>query len=427
MARSVVLRSSPHPVLRFGLIGLTGLAVNQVALATFTELMGVHYLVAAVAATQVSSTWNFIGSERWVFGSRQHASTILSRFAGFLALNNATLLARIPLLWLMTDIGGIHYLWANAVTLGLMFVVRFAVADGWIWASGTEPEAPREAVRGPSGSPRHTFSIAGLLRIESDVALRELAHFRTDEPGTPDLVIRVGRVGALPIRRTRFVDSGPSLEYLEQLGAASANFQIVMGDPIEIRVSPLLAGSPHVLYTNVVEALLRFLLVSRGYVLLHSACIMVDGHAVLLSAETDTGKTSTVIQLVRDRGYGFLSDDMTIISPDGVAIHYPKPMTMSYHTMSAISGHRLPARQRAALAIQSRLHSKSGRTVGRRLGDMNIPIMSLNSVVQFLVPPPKYHIDALLDCEVAERAPLATSSSWSAGRPSRSASLRPMR
>jgi len=104
----------------------------------------------------------------------------------------------------MTDLGGIHYLWANAVTLGVMFVVRFAVADGWIWSSGTEPEAPIEDVRGPSGRPRHTFSIAGLLRIESDVALRELAHFRTDEPGTPDLVIRVGRVGRFPIRRTRF-------------------------------------------------------------------------------------------------------------------------------------------------------------------------------------------------------------------------------
>jgi hypothetical protein len=89
-----------------------------------------------------------------------------------------------------------------------------------------------------------------------------------------------------------------------------------------------------------------------------------------------------------------------------VAIHYPKPMTMSYHTMSAIRGQKLPLRQRAALSIQSRLHSKSGRTVGRRLGTMNIPIMSVNSVVQWLVPPPKYHIAALLNCELAERAPI---------------------
>jgi dolichol-phosphate mannosyltransferase len=32
--------------------------------------------------------------------------------------------------------------------------------------------------------------------------------------------------------------------------------------------------------------------------------------------------------------------------------------------------------------------------------------MSINSVVQWLVPPPKYHIDALMPCDLAERAPI---------------------
>ncbi|MGH2358736.1 MAG: GtrA family protein, partial [Candidatus Limnocylindria bacterium] len=405
MAGTVALRAKSRRAVRFGLVGFTGIGVNQVALAAFTELLGVHYTLGAVAATQFSTTWNFVWTERWAFRGRHPAITFGGRYLAFLALNNASLLARIPLLWLFTELGGLHYLWSNAITLGLMFLVRFAVADGWIWSTGEQrldDETPTS-----DGRPRRVaFSIAGLLRIESEVPLRELAYFRTDEPGTPDLVIRVGRVGGLPIRRTRFVNKGPNLEYLEQLGAASANFQIQMGSPIEVRVSPLLASSPHVVYTNVVEALLRFLLVSRGYVLLHSAAITVDGHAVLLSAQTDTGKTSTVIQLVRDRHYGFLSDDMTIIGPDGVAIGYPKPMTMSFHTMSAIRGHRLGVRQRAALAVQSRLHSKSGRTVGRRMGMWNVPIMSVNSIVQRLVPPPKYHIARLLQVNVEERAPI---------------------
>lgn len=409
MARSLALRSRPGRAIRFGIVGISGLGVNQLALAAFTELLGIHYTLGAVGATQVSSTWNFVGTERWAFVGRRPVRGMGMRYLAFLALNNATLLARLPLLWALTEIAGLHYLWSNAISLAILFVVRFAVADGWIWGAGHEPPgvnpepADTDAAREQA---THAYSVAGILRIESDVPLRELAYFRTREPGTPDLVIRTGRVGSLPIRRTRFVDSGPRLEYLEQLGAASANFQIVMGDPIEVRATPLLAGSPHVLYTNVIEALLRFLLVSRGYVLLHSACMMVDGRAVLLSAQTDTGKTSTVIQLVRDRKYRFLSDDMTILSPDGMAIHYPKPMTMSYHTMSAIRGQRLPIRQRAALAVQSRLHSKSGRTVGRRLGTMNLPIMSVNSVVQWLVPPPKYHIASLIDCDVAERAPI---------------------
>ena len=87
------------------------------------------------------------------------------------------------------------------------------------------------------------------------------------------------------MRRTRFVQAGDSLSYFEQLGMASANFRITIGDPVDIQVAPLLARSPHVLYTNVVEALLRFLLVSKGYVLLHSACVVADGLAVLSRAD----------------------------------------------------------------------------------------------------------------------------------------------
>ncbi|MGH2428706.1 MAG: GtrA family protein [Candidatus Limnocylindria bacterium] len=403
--------------LRFGAVGASGIVVNQLAFATLTEIGSVYYLAAAIAATQASSTWNFIGTEFWAFGPRRNraAGTMLSRLLSFLAINNAALFLRVPLLWLLVSGIGIHHLIANLLTLGILFMVRFAVADGWIWrvTSAVEPMVPPEGGTYPvprlvpiePGQPdQFRYDIAGLLRVESDVELPELGYFATSAKEDPDIRIRTTRVGGLPSRQSRFTHAGSRLSYLEQLGSASANFRIVMGSPIEVEVSPLLAKSRHVLYTNVLEALLRFLLVSRGYVLLHSAAMMVDGKAVLLSAQTDTGKTSTVIKLVRERGYDFLSDDMTIVAPDGRAICYPKPMTLSSHTMAVISGHELKKRQRVALAIQSRLHSKSGRSVGRFLGGLQIPIMSVNSVVQILVPPPKYRIDALLECRIGREA-----------------------
>jgi dolichol-phosphate mannosyltransferase len=57
------------------------------------------------------------------------------------------------------------------------------------------------------------------------------------------------------------------------------------------------------------------------------------------------------------------------------------------------------------LQVQSRVHSKSGRTVGKGLGSLNVPIMSINSVLQIMVPPPKYHITALLPAQIATEAP----------------------
>ncbi len=413
-------RSRQAYALRFAAVGLSGIAVNQLVLAILTDGLGIFYVMSAIVATQISSTWNFAGTEYWAFSGRESDRPLRTRFLAFLALNNATLILRIPLLWLLASVLGIHYLIANLVTLVFMFGGRFVLADNWIWSAASAVPAQRDegmpqqhthlVAMGPGPGARHRYDVAGVLRVDSDVELRELGYFRIDDgqavAGEPDIRIRVGRVGSFPVRRTRFVQDQMRLTYLEQLGMAGANFRITMGAPILIEAAPLLARSPHVLYTNVVEALLRFLLVSRGYVLLHSACIMSDGKAALLSAQTDTGKTSTVIQLVRDHGYQFLSDDMTIIAADGRAICYPKPMTLSYHTMSSIKGGELRPSERAKLAIQSRLHSKSGRTAGRFLGSLNIPIVSINSIVQILVPPPKYRIDALMACRIATEAPI---------------------
>lgn len=192
--------------------------------------------------------------------------------------------------------------------------------------------------------------------------------------------------------------------YQEHMGGLFANFAIDIQDRIEVVVSPWLARSPHVVYTNIVEALLRFVLVSKGYMLLHSACITVDGRNVMLSAKTDTGKTGTILRLLRERGGEFLSDDMTILDGNGQALCYPKPLTISAHTLRAVEADVLRAKERAMLAVQSRLHSKGGRSVGSRLAAMNLPIMFLNATTQAVVPPPKYMVDRLVSCTYGRSA-----------------------
>lgn len=390
---------------RFGLVGASGLVVNQLALLFLTEIVGIYYLLSAIFATFASTSWNFVWAERWAFARRTLGSTSRRRFLSFLTINLALIPARLPALWLLTEVGGINYGWANAMTLAGMFGLRLLIADQWLWRSRSDSAPPYSTLTNTTdSSTRHRYDVAGIVQIESDIELRELAYFRTAAPkSAPDIRIRVDLVAPRPTTRVRFHQTGDEIVYREHLGPLAANFAVKMGEPIEIRVSPILGLSPHVVYTNIVEAFLRFLLVSRGYVLLHSAALADSRGVTLLSAQTDTGKTSTVISLVRDRGYRFLSDDMTIIDPRGYAISYPKPMTLSFHTMGVAKDGRLSRRDRLELAVQSRLHSKSGRTVGRALGDRNLPIMTLNSIVQLVVPPPKYRIDALMDCAVGGR------------------------
>ncbi len=393
---------------KFLAVGLTGIGVNELVYVGLVHRLAFWFVLAAVVSTEASTTWNFLGNELWAFSGRRFHGSAVARYLSYAAMNNALLLLRVPILWLLGDYVGLGPASSNLIALGALFVLRFAVSDGLVWRP---KRASQFDATDASGKPALAYRYdigGGLLRLDSDTELPELAYFRTIDVSPPDIRIRTRRVALSPHARIRLTRQGDRVTYREHLGVLGADFNVTLGHPIEVEASQLLSLSRHVLYTNVVEALLRFVLVSKGYVLLHSAGLDVDGRATLLSAQTDTGKTSTVINLVRERGWRFISDDMAIIDPAGYVRTFPKPMTLSYHTMTrAVDANTLSPKKRVQLQVQSRVHSKSGRTVGKGLGSLNVPIMSINSVLQIMVPPPKYHITSLLPAHIAPEAKIA--------------------
>ena len=249
----------------------------------------------------------------------------------------------------------------------------------------------------------HQYDIHHLIRVCSQVPLPELEHFRVPaRPGPHDIEIRVGDVGG-PMRAHSRVSAADGVTvYEEHLGRHGSSFRVEMGDTVHVTVGPLLAMSPHVVYTNIVEALLRFACIAQGRILLHSACLEIDGTGVMLSARTDTGKTGTILRLLREQHATFLSDDMTILDTDGLARTFPKPLTISQHTLRAVEADDLTAKEWRRLRVQSRLHSKEGRGIGLWLARSNLPIMAMNAVTQRIVPPPKYTAGRLVPCLTAD-------------------------
>ena len=409
----------------FGLVGLSGVGVNTGALWWFYSQLGLHHLLGAALATQASTIWNFALTEGLVYRGRGNGSRS-GRALRFFVMNNLLLVARLPVLQGLIDIG-LAILVANAITLVALFLVRFLVSDRVIYGgagdaalTGREPvrrlvdlgvqDPPPAPTRKRSQYLPYRYDVAGVVTIGSQILLPELEFFRAQwiADGEADIVVRVGDVGPRRPRRrasmTEHANPGTTLRYEEHLGRFGANFRIDFGDQINIVVGPLLAGSPHVVYTNVIEALLRFVMISRGSMLLHSACISLDGVGVMLSALTDTGKTATVLRLLRDHGGYFLSDDMTVIDPHGNAVCFPKPLTISSHTLRAVKANELTPKEWRRLQFQSRLHSKGGRSLAMALARFNLPIMGINAITQRLVPPPKYAVDRLVPCKIASSA-----------------------
>ena len=110
----------------FGLVGMSGIAVNQLLMWGLVERGHLNYLVAAVLASAGSTTSNFVLTEAWVFRSRRRPGAG-RRYLGFVALTAATTPVRLPILFVLTSVLGIHYLISNLVALGLVFGERCAV------------------------------------------------------------------------------------------------------------------------------------------------------------------------------------------------------------------------------------------------------------------------------------------------------------
>ncbi len=401
----------------FGLVGLSGVAVNTGALWFFYKVLGINHLIGAALATQVSTTWNFLLVEGVVYHGKGNG-TRRGRLLRFALMNNLLLVARLPVLQALVW-AGVEVLWANGVTLVGLFLVRFFVSDRVIY--GASWEVSRDPVRvlvdagsGEQSAPpsrkryhhlRYRYDIAGVLTIGSQILLPELEFFRAQwvADSDVDIAVRVGDVGhRRPRRRAAMTEyaNANTLRYEEHLGRFGANFRVELGEPINVLVGPLLARSPHVVYTNVIEALLRFVMVSRGRMLLHSACLSLGGVGVMLSALTDTGKTATVLRLLRDHGGLFLSDDMTLVDRHGNATCFPKPLTISAHTLRAVQAEDLTPKEWRRLRFQSQLHSRGGRSIALTLSRFNVPIMGINAITQMLVPPPKYMVDRLVPCRL---------------------------
>ena len=137
------------PFVRFSITGGSGLVVNEAALWLFTAIFGVHHLVSPFFATIISSSWNFVFTQLWVFRTERNVTAWQKRMLPFYALSFAALLAREPIYAGLTDGVHINYLISNLIAIGVLMIGRYLVARNFIWrprrATPQQPQPEPEA------------------------------------------------------------------------------------------------------------------------------------------------------------------------------------------------------------------------------------------------------------------------------------------
>jgi len=118
-------------LLKFSLVGLSGILVNEFSLWFFVEVLHWDRIVANVPATELAILNNFLWNDLWTFKDLRRKPLWRRLLSFHLAALTGALVQwaiYVPLVWL-----GVHYLVANLVGILVSFVVRFAVNRHVTW------------------------------------------------------------------------------------------------------------------------------------------------------------------------------------------------------------------------------------------------------------------------------------------------------
>ena len=120
--------------IRFCVVGLSGIIVNQGLLWLLTEFAGLRYYVSALIGIEASIVSNFILNDYFTFADRRTGE---SKFLMRLLKFNVTCLAgagiQYGLLLLFTSVFGIYYLVSNLIAIAVAFLWNYLISSWWTW------------------------------------------------------------------------------------------------------------------------------------------------------------------------------------------------------------------------------------------------------------------------------------------------------
>ncbi len=361
---------------RLVIVALVSLLLDTAVFTITQPLVNWSYLVTAFVAAQLIILLRFFLTEKWVLGGG-HPVPGWPGLRRFWITNQLSLLfVRLPLLLLFISVWRWSLLAAIVLAILVESVGRYAVSEQWVFSR-------RGITMWQPGIYR--YDLHGILRIESQTLLPELAYFATAEPLPQiDIQIRVDRFG------TPTPQPG-AMVYNERLSRFGFGTVVMPGtDFTEIVISPLLATAPFALYKSVLEPVLRWAFVQRGYALVYSAAMARQGEATLIVPEGDEGKTEIILQAMRQDDYAFMADDFVILAGDGRLYNFPKPVTVTSSVLRAVTGRRSgQVWKRFKLWLQNLLYLRLGRRVGLQLSQRGWPVATLNIIWQRVWLPPK--------------------------------------
>jgi putative flippase GtrA len=143
---------------RYNLVGALGLVVKFSVLTAMVELAGAGYLAATAVAVEAVILHNFAWHLRWTWRERcaglSRRQTILRLLKFQLAAGAVAMVANLPVMWLLVNRLGIHYLPANVAATVVAGTANFLLAEFFVFLAPPQSRGIRLATVPPGPSCR---------------------------------------------------------------------------------------------------------------------------------------------------------------------------------------------------------------------------------------------------------------------------------
>jgi len=125
---------------KFGLVGISGYAVNLVVFAFLVEL-GAHHIAAAIGAFCIAVSNNFVWNRHWTFDAA--GSQASEQAWRFFAVSLLGLGINLAALYLLVDVAGLPELSGQAVAVAIAMPANFVGNKLWTFSLEAERGAGR--------------------------------------------------------------------------------------------------------------------------------------------------------------------------------------------------------------------------------------------------------------------------------------------
>jgi len=133
---AIGLRTELPRIAKFSVVGLTGVGVYTGTLWVIVEFGKAPYILAAVAAMELSISHNFFWNHVWTFGRDLQVSNVLNtlwRWLEFHASRVGSAIIGMGLLVLLTESFGLYYLVSGLVAIPAAALCNYATSRCWVW------------------------------------------------------------------------------------------------------------------------------------------------------------------------------------------------------------------------------------------------------------------------------------------------------